>query len=132
MVVAIFDCNSSKCEKSYLHPASCRSPDCVKVIIYIYPCSGTLDAKMTASSCMALKYKKMSMQSTIIVGPVRLHSNEQPGDKIFKPMRITIHGYPLKITCNFIIIHYQDVILVGYPHKRTMSVTFERCGHTSM
>ncbi|OBZ71345.1 hypothetical protein A0H81_08893 [Grifola frondosa] len=24
------DCNSSKCERSYLHPKSCRDPHCIK------------------------------------------------------------------------------------------------------
>lgn len=26
------DCNSSRCEKSYLHPPGCRAPTCVKVL----------------------------------------------------------------------------------------------------
>ncbi|KAI0036315.1 hypothetical protein K488DRAFT_41424, partial [Vararia minispora EC-137] len=30
MIVAIMDCNSSKCEYSYLHPKGCRDPSCVK------------------------------------------------------------------------------------------------------
>ncbi|KAH7913369.1 hypothetical protein BJ138DRAFT_1146290 [Hygrophoropsis aurantiaca] len=30
MVVAIMDCNSSRCERSYLHPPTCRQPNCIK------------------------------------------------------------------------------------------------------
>ncbi|KAJ7590210.1 hypothetical protein C8J56DRAFT_589750 [Mycena floridula] len=30
MVVAIADCNSSRCEKSYYHPPTCRQPSCHK------------------------------------------------------------------------------------------------------
>ncbi|KAA1472327.1 hypothetical protein DENSPDRAFT_838565 [Dentipellis sp. KUC8613] len=31
MVVAIMDCNSSRCEWSILHPKGCRQPNCIKV-----------------------------------------------------------------------------------------------------
>ncbi|KAH9889885.1 hypothetical protein C8Q73DRAFT_705793 [Cubamyces lactineus] len=30
LVVAIMDCNSTKCERSYLHPRGCRDPTCLK------------------------------------------------------------------------------------------------------
>ncbi|KAI0793108.1 hypothetical protein BC629DRAFT_1581950 [Irpex lacteus] len=30
MVVAIVDCNSSRCERSYLHAKSCKDPNCLK------------------------------------------------------------------------------------------------------
>ncbi|EGN97757.1 hypothetical protein SERLA73DRAFT_90851 [Serpula lacrymans var. lacrymans S7.3] len=30
LVVAIMDCNSSRCERSYLHPPNCRNPACIK------------------------------------------------------------------------------------------------------
>ncbi|KAH7927649.1 hypothetical protein BV22DRAFT_261739 [Leucogyrophana mollusca] len=30
MVVAIMDCNSGRCERSYLHPPSCRQPTCIR------------------------------------------------------------------------------------------------------
>ncbi|KAF9810518.1 hypothetical protein IEO21_06879 [Rhodonia placenta] len=30
LVVAIMDCNSSHCERSILHPKSCKDPNCVK------------------------------------------------------------------------------------------------------
>lgn len=30
LVVAIMDCNSYKCERSYLHPKTCRDPGCIK------------------------------------------------------------------------------------------------------
>ncbi|VDB85016.1 unnamed protein product [Peniophora sp. CBMAI 1063] len=30
MIAAIVDCNSSRCENSYLHPKGCRDPHCVK------------------------------------------------------------------------------------------------------
>ncbi|KAL1950030.1 hypothetical protein VTO73DRAFT_5152 [Trametes versicolor] len=31
LVVAIMDCNSAKCERSYLHQRGCRDPTCIKV-----------------------------------------------------------------------------------------------------
>ena len=31
LVVAIMDCNSYKCERSYLHSKNCRDPGCIKV-----------------------------------------------------------------------------------------------------
>ncbi|KAI0738854.1 hypothetical protein C8Q80DRAFT_1202434 [Daedaleopsis nitida] len=31
LVVAIMDCNSHKCERSYLHPKGCRDAACIKV-----------------------------------------------------------------------------------------------------
>ncbi|KAF8875659.1 hypothetical protein BD779DRAFT_1563104 [Infundibulicybe gibba] len=31
LVVAILDCNSSRCEQSYIHPPTCHSQNCVKV-----------------------------------------------------------------------------------------------------
>ncbi|KAI0642848.1 hypothetical protein C8Q79DRAFT_1002679 [Trametes meyenii] len=30
LVVAIMDCNSPKCERSYLHPRGCRDTQCIK------------------------------------------------------------------------------------------------------
>ncbi|KAI0050830.1 hypothetical protein FA95DRAFT_1555329 [Auriscalpium vulgare] len=30
MIVAIVDCNSSRCEKSYLHPKHCQQPNCTR------------------------------------------------------------------------------------------------------
>ncbi|PCH40449.1 hypothetical protein WOLCODRAFT_88715 [Wolfiporia cocos MD-104 SS10] len=30
LVVAIMDCNSSRCERSILHPKSCKDPECIK------------------------------------------------------------------------------------------------------
>ncbi|KAG2010514.1 hypothetical protein CC2G_013331 [Coprinopsis cinerea AmutBmut pab1-1] len=31
LVVAIYDCNSTQCEKSYIHPRHCRQPTCIKL-----------------------------------------------------------------------------------------------------
>ncbi|KAF8223923.1 hypothetical protein L208DRAFT_1314551 [Tricholoma matsutake] len=30
LVVAIMDCNSIRCERSYFHPRDCRNPGCLK------------------------------------------------------------------------------------------------------
>ncbi|KAF9258394.1 hypothetical protein L218DRAFT_732357 [Marasmius fiardii PR-910] len=30
LVIAILDCNSSRCERSYLHTRECRQPTCIK------------------------------------------------------------------------------------------------------
>ena len=37
LVVAIMDCNSHKCERSYLHPKGCRDPACIKVRLCLSP-----------------------------------------------------------------------------------------------
>lgn len=31
LVIAIEDCNSTRCERSYRHPRGCRQPNCTKV-----------------------------------------------------------------------------------------------------
>ncbi|TEB27415.1 hypothetical protein FA13DRAFT_934805 [Coprinellus micaceus] len=31
LVVAIYDCNSSRCEKSFQHSRGCRDPNCIKL-----------------------------------------------------------------------------------------------------
>ena len=66
MIAAIVDCNSSKCENSYLHPKGCRDPHCVKVR-HTYLHHGIFNNINIFRSTMVPKYKKISTMSTSIV-----------------------------------------------------------------
>ncbi|KAL1733421.1 hypothetical protein EV714DRAFT_246435 [Schizophyllum commune] len=39
LVVAIVDCNTTRCERSYYHPKGCREPSCARVSHLFRTCS---------------------------------------------------------------------------------------------
>lgn len=72
MIAAIVDCNSSRCENSYLHPKGCRDPHCVKVRHTEFP---FLYVSKIVHSITVPKYKKtstLSMKSASNVVPLLL------------------------------------------------------------
>ena len=77
LVVAIMDCNSSRCEYSIFHQKGCRDPGCLKVrssySVSPWPKPKTL-FRSTLDSIMVPKYKKSSTLSTMTA----LHVVQQP------------------------------------------------------
>ena len=85
LVVAIMDCNSSRCEYSIFHQKGCRDPGCIKVRIpqcpplFPHQCACT---NKPINSIMALKYKKWSIPSTMTALRV---AQQQPGPHLVDP-----------------------------------------------
>lgn len=62
LVVAIMDCNSSRCEYSIFHQKGCRDPGCLKVR---FVPTRVIPPNLSLNSIMAPKYKKSSIPSTM-------------------------------------------------------------------
>lgn len=106
LIVAIMDCNSSRCEYSIFHQKGCRDPGCIKVrsaplyslrlvlptkTLWLFPSPpSSLPPLVFGHRITALKYKKSSTRSTTSVLLVALPPRARPHVDIKLPCRLSL------------------------------------------
>ena len=135
-VSAILDCRSKTCERSYFHPKTCKSRDCISVSP-LYTLDNNYHYKLLIMnySTSVLRSKLLSSVTTKNVGLAYLRNNA-PRLLLDSELRLwTTHfGYNTAAVIVFLTVSFYQVDAArmprnehGYCHPQTShSATFER------